>query len=118
MIAAVRGMKTVPSLTAPAPQPGVLHVDLKEFLPSRDGSRYVVFAIDEYTRYVFVEFIKNKSEVARAVMRTSSPPSRPLTSKRCVAFFSNLPRSHRSALPSPVTSNRGGAFKRIARACE
>ena len=32
------------------------------------GYRYVVFA-NEYTRYVFVEFVKLKSEAAAAVQR-------------------------------------------------
>ena len=55
-------------LDAPAPEPGTLHIDLKEMVLSKEGYRYVVFAIDEHTRYVFVEFIKRKSEVVRAVM--------------------------------------------------
>ena len=57
------------SLSAPAPEPGTLHVDLKELILSIGGYRYVVFAIDEFTRYVFVEFIKFKSEVGAAVKR-------------------------------------------------
>ena len=55
-------------LHAPAPEPGTLHVDLKEMVLSKEGYRYAVFAIDEHTRYVFVEFIKRKSEVVRAMM--------------------------------------------------
>ena len=65
-------MKKTPhsgTLTAPAPEPGVLHVDLKEMVRSKEGYRWVVFAIDEHTRYVFIEFIKSKSEAADAVLR-------------------------------------------------
>ena len=62
------------TLSAPAPEPGVLHVDLKELVLSADGYRYVVFAIDEFSRYVFIDFIKRKSEAADAV-------------KRCIAAF-------------------------------
>jgi len=57
------------SYDAPAPEPGSLHVDLKELVLSVGNFRYVVFAIDEYSRYVFVEFIKHKSEAAAAVKR-------------------------------------------------
>jgi hypothetical protein len=57
------------TLTAPDPEPGELHVDLKELVLSRDGYRYVVFAIDAYSRYVFVDFIKLKSEAAEAIRR-------------------------------------------------
>ena len=57
------------SLSAPSPEPGVLHVDLKELVLSIGGFRYTIFAIDEYSRYVFIEFIKLKSEVANAVKR-------------------------------------------------
>ena len=32
-------------LAAPAPEPGVLHIDLKELVLSIGGYRYVVFAI-------------------------------------------------------------------------
>ena len=59
------------TLAAPAAEAGVLHVDLKELVLSVGGFRYIVFAIDEYTRYVFVDydFIKLKSEAAAAVRR-------------------------------------------------
>ena len=57
------------TLSAPSPEPGVLHVDLKELVLSIGGYRYVVFAIDEYSRYVFIEFIRLKSDVANAVKR-------------------------------------------------
>ena len=65
-------MKKAPhsgTLTAPAPEPGILHVDLKEMVLSKEGYRWVVFAIDEYTRYVFIEFIKSKADAADAVLR-------------------------------------------------
>ena len=62
------------TLSAPAPEPGVLHYDLKELVLSIGGYRYVVFAIDEYSRFVFVEFIKLKSDADAAI-------------KRCIAAF-------------------------------
>ena len=55
------------SLSAPSPEPGVLHVDLKEMIVSMQGYRYVVFGIDEYTRFIFVDFIKSKSEAADSI---------------------------------------------------
>ena len=57
------------SLSAPSPEPGVLHVDLKEMIVSMQGYRYAVFGIDEYTRFIFVDFIKSKSEAADSIMR-------------------------------------------------
>ena len=33
------------------------------------GYRYVVFAIDEYSRYVFIDFIKAKSDADVAINR-------------------------------------------------
>ena len=57
------------TLSAPAPEPGVLHIDLKELVISIGGFRYVVFAIDEHSRYVFIDFIKHKSDVDGAVKR-------------------------------------------------
>ena len=57
------------TLSAPAPEPGVLHLDLKELVLSVGGYRYVVFAIDEHSRYVLIDFIKLKSEVADSVKR-------------------------------------------------
>ena len=57
------------SLRPPAAEPGVLHVDLKELCVSHGGFRYVVFAIDEHTRYVFIDFIKTKDKAAEAVAR-------------------------------------------------
>ena len=62
------------TLSAPAPEPGVLHYDLKELVLSVGGYRYVVFVIDEFSRFVFIEFIKLKSEADAAV-------------KRCIAAF-------------------------------
>jgi hypothetical protein len=43
--------------------------DGKELVLSVGGYRYVVFAIDEFTRYVFIEFIKLKSEADEAIAR-------------------------------------------------
>lgn len=57
------------TLSAPAPEPGILHFDMKELVVARGGYRYVVFLIDEHTRYIFYDFIKLKSEAAAAVMR-------------------------------------------------
>ena len=57
------------TLSAPAPEPGVIHIDLKELVISIGGFRYVVFAIDEHSRYVFIDFIKHKSDVDGAVKR-------------------------------------------------
>ena len=65
------------TLSAPAPEPGVLHIDLKELVLSIGGYRYVAFAIDEHARYAFVQFLKHKSEVVEA-------------SKRIVAEFEAL----------------------------
>ena len=50
----------------------MLHIDLKELVVSVGGYRYVLFAIDEYTRYVFVEFLKAKSEAATATERVKA----------------------------------------------
>ena len=47
------------TLSAPAPEPGVLHYDLKELVLSIGGYRNVVFCIDEFSHYVFVEFIRS-----------------------------------------------------------
>ena len=47
----------------------MLHIDLKELVLSHGGFRYAVFAIDEHSRYVFVDFIKLKSEVSDSVKR-------------------------------------------------
>ena len=60
------------TLSAPSPEPGVLHVDLKELVLSIGGYRYVVFAIDEFSRYVFIDFLKLKSEAADAVKRITA----------------------------------------------
>ena len=59
------------TLDAPEPEPGVLHVDLKGPFPlSMTGKyRYVAFYIDEYSRFVFSEFLHDKSEVIEATKR-------------------------------------------------
>ena len=57
-------------LRTPAAEPGVLHTDLKQMRHrSAGGAQYVQYFVDEYTRYVWVEFIKDKSEVIAATMR-------------------------------------------------
>ena len=57
-------------LHTPAAEPGVLHSDLKQMRHrSAGGAQYVQYFIDEYTRYVWVEFLKDKSEVIAATMR-------------------------------------------------
>ena len=57
------------NLRTPVAEPGTLHIDLKEYKLSIGGFRYVAFFIDEHTRYVFAEFLKNKSDVYEACMR-------------------------------------------------
>ena len=57
------------TLSAPAPEPGVLHCDLKEMIVAINGFRYIVFLIDEHSRYVFYDFVKVKSEVAESIAR-------------------------------------------------
>jgi hypothetical protein len=60
------------SMDAPDPEPGILHVDLKGPFPlSVTGKfRYAAFFIDEYSRFVFVEFLHDKSEVIEATKRS------------------------------------------------
>ena len=50
------------TLSTPAPEAGVLHVDLKEMVISAEGYRYFMVAVDEFTRYLFIAFLKYKSE--------------------------------------------------------
>ena len=47
----------------------MLHLDLKELVLSVGKYRYVLFAVDEFTRYIFVDFIKAKSEAAESAKR-------------------------------------------------
>jgi hypothetical protein len=47
----------------------VLHFDIKEMVISLGGYRYIVFLIDEHSRFVFYDFIKRKSEAPAAVER-------------------------------------------------
>ena len=75
------------TLSAPAPEPGVLHIDLKELVLSIGGYRYVVFAIDEHARYVFVRIPQAQVRGRRAPPSALSPRS-----KR-----SSAPRSTRKA---------------------
>ena len=53
-------------LRTPADRPGKLHVDLKQFSRSIQGYFYVAFFIDEHTRYVWVRFLRKKSEIIQA----------------------------------------------------
>merc|ERR1711965_217732 len=57
-------------MNTPSPSPGVLHTDLKQ-LKSRSsgGALYAMYFIDEHTRYVWVEFLKAKSDVTSAALR-------------------------------------------------
>ncbi len=59
------------TLNAPEPEPGALHVDLKGPFPmSMSGKfKYAAFYIDEFSRFVFVEFLHDKSEVIEATKR-------------------------------------------------
>ena len=59
-------------MDTPDPEPGILHVDLKGPFPlSVTGKfRYAAFFIDEYSRFVFVEFLHDKSEVIEATKRS------------------------------------------------
>ncbi|MDC0525827.1 hypothetical protein OAO87_02415, partial [bacterium] len=67
--ARIKRSKHSSTLKAPDPEPGKLHVDLKEMVLSVNGFRYIVFLIDEHSRYVFFDFIKVKSEAMAAVQR-------------------------------------------------
>ena len=59
------------AMDTPDPEPGILHIDLKGPFPlSVTGKyRYAAFVIDEYSRFVFVEFLRDKSEVIEATKR-------------------------------------------------
>ena len=59
------------AMDAPDPEPGILHIDLKGPFPlSVTGKfRYAAFFIDEYSRFVFVDFLHDKSEVIDATKR-------------------------------------------------
>ena len=58
------------ALHTPAPEPGVLHCDLKGPFPRGiNGEQYAMLCIDEYTRMVFVEFLQFKSEAGEAAKR-------------------------------------------------
>ena len=58
-------------LHVPTPEPGDLHVDLKEMKNTSlfGAYRYAAFFIDEHTRFVTVEFLKTKDEVINATKR-------------------------------------------------
>ena len=57
------------TLSAPAAEPGTLHFDIKELVLGVGGVRYIVFLIDEHCRFVFVDFLKAKSDAAASVLR-------------------------------------------------
>ena len=59
------------TMDSPAPEPGELHLDLKGPFPlSVTGKfRYAAFFIDEHSRFVFVDFLHDKSEVIEATKR-------------------------------------------------
>ena len=59
------------AMDTPDPEPGILHIDLKGPFPlSVTGKyRYAAFVIDEHSRFVFVEFLHDKSEVIEATKR-------------------------------------------------
>jgi hypothetical protein len=44
-------------------EPGTLHIDLKGMMiRSVHGYHYAMFAVDEFSRYIFVEFLKTKEK--------------------------------------------------------
>ena len=54
---------TVPSNLPPSMEPGTLHIDLKGMMiRSVHGYHYAMFAVDEFSRYIFVEFLKTKEK--------------------------------------------------------
>ena len=59
------------TMDTPDPEPGILHVDLKGPFPlSVAGKfRYAAFYIDEHCRFVFIEFLHDKSEVIDSTKR-------------------------------------------------
>ena len=62
------------AMDTPDPEPGILHIDLKGPFPlSVTGKfRYAAFVIDEHSRFVFVEFLHDKSEVIDATASVST----------------------------------------------
>ena len=54
---------TVPSNLPPSSEPGTLHIDLKGMMiRSVHGYHYAMFAVDEFSRFIFVEFLKTKEK--------------------------------------------------------
>ena len=48
-------------------EPGVVHTDMKgPFATSKGGFKYAMFFVDEYSRFIFVEFLKAKSDAMAA----------------------------------------------------
>ena len=62
----IKRSKHSSALHPPSPEPGTLHVDLKELVTSIGGYRYAAFFIEESTRYVFLRALKLKSEIGNA----------------------------------------------------
>ena len=54
------------SLRAPTAEPGVLHVDLIDMADGAGKFNYAALFIDEFSRYVFIRFLRRKSDVAQA----------------------------------------------------
>ena len=70
---------TTPSSLAPCNSPGTLHIDLKGMMTrSVHGYQYALFAVEECSRFVFIEFLKSKetreqiAAVARIIERFNS----------------------------------------------
>jgi hypothetical protein len=61
------------TLSTPAPEAGVLHVDLKEMVISAEGFRYFLVAVDEFTRFIFIAFLKYKSDTSPRPAPSCSP---------------------------------------------
>ena len=58
------------TLDASDHEPGIIHTDLKgPFAASIRGYKYAMFFVDEYSRYIFVEFLKSKDEAMAATER-------------------------------------------------
>ena len=89
------------AMNTPDPEPGILHIDLKGPFPlSVTGKyRYAAFVIDEYSRFVFVEFLHDKSEVIEATKRViakfNALVGTPVDEKGVAISRPNVRRLHR-----------------------
>lgn len=55
------------TMRSPAAEPGVLHVDLIDMASSPSGGfNYAALFVDEYSRYIFIRFLRRKSDIQRA----------------------------------------------------